>query len=77
MDQQRTIEDIDRGRLHPAVDGQSLGKRWSNRQRTTEDTDGGLHPAVDGQSLDERGKSEISQGVMVFIMACLSNCCSS
>ena len=26
----------------------------SNRQRTTEDIDGGLHPEVDGQSLSER-----------------------
>ena len=38
---QKTAADID-GRLHPAVDGQSLG-------------DGGLHPAVDGQSLGDGG----------------------
>ena len=30
------------------------GERWSNRQRTMEDIDGGLHPAMDGQSLGER-----------------------
>ena len=47
------MEDIDGG-LHSAVDGQSLGERWSSRQRTMEDIDGGLHSAVDGQSQGER-----------------------
>ena len=27
---QKTMEDID-GRLHPAVDGQSLGERWDRK----------------------------------------------
>ena len=29
----------------------------SNRQKTTEDIDGGRHPAVDGQSLGDRRKA--------------------
>ena len=36
-------------------------KQESNRQRTTEDIDGGLRPAVDGQSLDDDDEDDCTQ----------------
>ena len=35
-------------------EGENHLKQESNRQRTTEDINGGLHPEVGGQSLGER-----------------------
>ena len=40
-------------RRHNKAGGNHL-EQESDRQKTTEDVDGGLHPAVDGQSQGER-----------------------
>ena len=40
-------------RRHEKEGGNHLDQE-NNRQKATEDTDGGLHPAVDGQILGER-----------------------
>ena len=45
-------------RRHTREGGNHL-EQESNRQKATEDTDGGLHPAVDGQSL---GEAEVKVG---------------